>query len=61
MSDTRIGPHLQDLTSQNAYLAQNSWDGWGINGSGRFKIRKPDMAILQNDGGDACLAAEVPL
>ena len=52
---------LQDLASQNAYLAQNSWDGWGIDNSGRFKIRKADMATLQSNGGDACLAAELPL
>lgn len=52
---------LQDVRSQGYYLAQNSWNGWGINNTGRFKIRKADMATLQSKGGDACLATELPL
>ena len=50
---------LGDLTTEEAFLCQNSWGSeWGI--GGRFKVKWNDMAQLLAAQGEACGAAELP-
>jgi len=49
---------LDRLPGGAGYLFQNSWgEGWGQ--GGRFKISTTDLQRLLNEGGEACVAAEI--
>ena len=37
----------------DAFVGQCWWGRWGLHGSGRFLIRRPDLATLLADDGDA--------
>jgi hypothetical protein len=41
------------------YLMRNSWGRWGLNGDGDALIRRPDMARLLGEDGEACTGSEI--
>ncbi len=56
------GGHLWEVLGRDRirklWIGQNSWDGWGINGIGRFYLSDSDFQFLFQSAGEIIAATE---